>query len=191
MRTLQDAKRREILAAAAAVFADKGFHAALMDEVAARAGIGKGTIYRYFDSKQELFFSILDSGGEELQAALASAGSARMAPDRKLKTMISAMADVMMRNQPLMKLLPEIGHDESKKRHGRIRQQNKAVVALMAAEIAEGIKAGVFRRGDAQLWARLITVMTHAAFHRCKQVDKKATVLALNDFFFHGIMPGR
>ncbi len=187
MRKLQDAKRREILAAAAAVFADQGFHAALMDDVAARAGIGKGTIYRYFASKQELFWSILDNGGEEMQAALASAGSANLAPDRKLKTMVSAMADVMARNQPLMRLLPEIGHDEIKKRHGRIRQQNRAVVALIAAVIAEGIKAGVFRRGDARLWARLITVMTHAAFHRCKPVDQKATVRALAEFFFHGI----
>ncbi len=187
MRTLQDAKRREILAAAAAVFADKGFHAALMDEVAARAGIGKGTIYRYFASKQELFFSILDSGGEELQAALASAGGAKLAPGRKLKTMVSAMADVLARNQPLMRLLPEIGHNEIKKRHGRIRQQNEAVVALVAKVIAEGIRAGVFRRGDARLWARLITVMTHAAFHRCNQAGKQVTVQALTDLFFHGI----
>jgi len=187
MRTLRDAKRREILAAAAAVFADKGFHAALMDEVAARAGIGKGTIYRYFTSKEELFFSILDSGMMELQAALAAAGGARMAPDQKLRTMVSAMADFMARNRPLMKLLHEIGHEEVKKRHGRIRQHNKAVVALVAKDIAEGIKAGIFRRGDARLWARLITAMTQAAFHGCKQVDQKATVRSLTDLFFHGI----
>jgi AcrR family transcriptional regulator len=187
MRTLQDTKRREILAAAAAVFAGKGFHAALMDEVAARAGIGKGTIYRYFPSKEELFFSILDNGMEELQAALVAAGGARQEPDRKLRTMVAAMADFMARNQPLMRLLPEIGHDEIKKRHGRIREHNKAVVALVAKDIAEGMKTGVFRRGDARLWARLITIMTQAAFHRCKQVDKKATVQSLTDFFFRGI----
>ncbi|HTY08200.1 MAG TPA: TetR/AcrR family transcriptional regulator [Candidatus Edwardsbacteria bacterium] len=187
MRTLQDTKRREILAAAAAVFADKGFHAALMDDVAARAGIGKGTIYRYFAGKQELFFSILDSAGEELQAALAAAGAAALAPDLKLKTMVAAMADVIARNQPLMRLLREIGHDELEKRHGRIREQNRAVVAQLAAVIAEGTRAGVFRRGDAKLRARLITVMTHAAFHHCKPVARRATIRSLNDFFFHGI----
>src|ERR1043165_9431557 len=51
----KDARPPEILDAALAVFAQKGFAATRLDDVAARAGITKGTIYLYFDSKQALF----------------------------------------------------------------------------------------------------------------------------------------
>src|ERR1700756_1897162 len=51
----KDARPPEILEAALAVFAEKGFAAARLDDVAAKAGITKGTIYLYFDSKQALF----------------------------------------------------------------------------------------------------------------------------------------
>ncbi len=50
----KERKRSEILEAAMTVFARKSFHRSKMEEVAAAAGIGKGTIYEYFDSKHQL-----------------------------------------------------------------------------------------------------------------------------------------
>ncbi len=50
----KERKRAEILEAAMLVFAGKGFHRAKMEEVAAAAGIGKGTIYEYFTSKPQM-----------------------------------------------------------------------------------------------------------------------------------------
>src|ERR1043166_8441388 len=55
----KEARPQEILDAALAVFAEKGFAAARMEEVARRAGVTKGTIYRYFPSKEELFKSLV------------------------------------------------------------------------------------------------------------------------------------
>lgn len=49
------ARRGEILIAAAAIFAQKGFQAARMEDIAAAAGITKGTIYLYFAGKAEMF----------------------------------------------------------------------------------------------------------------------------------------
>lgn len=66
MRSLSQRKKGEILKAAAAVFARKGYHRALVDEVAKAAGVGKGTVYRYFRDKEDLFFSILDQGIDRL-----------------------------------------------------------------------------------------------------------------------------
>ena len=48
-------KRELILEAAARVFGEKGFHQATVEEIAKEAGVGKGTIYQYFDSKDEIF----------------------------------------------------------------------------------------------------------------------------------------
>ena len=50
---------REICAAALEVFAEKGFAAAKLDEIAKRAGVSKGTLYLYFKDKEELFRDVV------------------------------------------------------------------------------------------------------------------------------------
>jgi AcrR family transcriptional regulator len=51
----KDARPQELLAAALELFVEKGFAATRSEEVAARAGVAKGTLYRYYPSKDELF----------------------------------------------------------------------------------------------------------------------------------------
>ena len=48
-------KKELILNAAREIFAEKGYHIATSEEIAKRAGVGKGTIYQYFESKQAIF----------------------------------------------------------------------------------------------------------------------------------------
>ena len=50
---------REICAAALEVFAEKGFAAAKLDEIARRAGVSKGTLYLYFEDKEQLFRAVV------------------------------------------------------------------------------------------------------------------------------------
>ncbi|ATQ70976.1 MULTISPECIES: TetR/AcrR family transcriptional regulator [Methylosinus] len=54
-RTDPEGRRRAVLAAAARVFAQKGFVGAKLEDVALEAGVAKGTIYLYFRDKQDLF----------------------------------------------------------------------------------------------------------------------------------------
>src|ERR671925_266948 len=58
-RRRKDARPGEILAAALACFAERGFAATRLDEVAGRAGVTKGTVYLYFPSKEELFKAVV------------------------------------------------------------------------------------------------------------------------------------
>jgi AcrR family transcriptional regulator len=69
------ARREQILAAAVKVFARKGFAASRIEDVAAEAGIGKGVIYLYFDSRDELLLSVLSSYAAQTKSMLASLGS--------------------------------------------------------------------------------------------------------------------
>lgn len=59
--------RERILDAALDVFSEKGFHQATVDEIAERAGLGKGTLYRYFANKETLFNELVRSRLEELE----------------------------------------------------------------------------------------------------------------------------
>jgi TetR/AcrR family transcriptional regulator, repressor of fatR-cypB operon len=59
-------KRQEIITAARTVFAAKGFTAATLDEIAEQAEFGKGTLYNYFQSKEELFETVMADVFDEL-----------------------------------------------------------------------------------------------------------------------------
>jgi AcrR family transcriptional regulator len=52
----------ELMAAALDLFVERGYAATRLDDVAARAGVSKGTLYLYFSSKEELFEAVIRSG---------------------------------------------------------------------------------------------------------------------------------
>jgi len=58
----KDARPGEILDAALDLFVEKGFAATRLEDVAQRAGVSKGTVYLYFDSKDDLFKAVIRSG---------------------------------------------------------------------------------------------------------------------------------
>jgi AcrR family transcriptional regulator len=69
-RRRKDARPSELTAAALALFVEKGFAGTRLDDVAARAGVSKGTLYLYFDGKEALFKAVIEDG---MVAALATA----------------------------------------------------------------------------------------------------------------------
>lgn len=75
-RKADPTKKERIIEAAAQVFARKGYTGTLMAQVAEAAGIGKGTIYEYFRSKESLFFAVFENliikSGAQMQAAAAA-----------------------------------------------------------------------------------------------------------------------
>ncbi len=75
---LIDARRSQILDAATAVFAEKGFHKAIIKDVAKQAGVADGTIYNYFENKTALVLAILNRLNETDQREEDFAASADM-----------------------------------------------------------------------------------------------------------------
>jgi len=69
----REKRRIEILRGAGYVFSEKGFHGAKMDEIAKEAGVGKGTIYGYFDSKEALFRELIKFAMEEFKVGMEKA----------------------------------------------------------------------------------------------------------------------
>lgn len=80
-RTRQD----EILDAAAKIFARRGFPGTDLQELADELGVAKGTIYRYFPSKRELFLAAADRGMQRLKAEIDAGVSAVSDPFDKIE----------------------------------------------------------------------------------------------------------
>ncbi|MDB5173389.1 MAG: putative Transcriptional regulator, TetR family [Phycisphaerales bacterium] len=66
MQVPNEQKRRHITSAAAKMFAARPFHKVRLDDIAAAAGVGKGTLYVYFDSKEDLYFTLTYEGFAQL-----------------------------------------------------------------------------------------------------------------------------
>jgi AcrR family transcriptional regulator len=77
-KVAREAREREMLEVAGSVFARRGFHAASMDEIAEGAGVSKPMVYRYFGSKEQLYYAYVAAAGGRLlsrmRVAVAAAG---------------------------------------------------------------------------------------------------------------------
>ena len=65
-----DTRRQQLLTAATAVFARRGYRAAGISDIVATAGVARGTFYLYFESKAQIFMAIADDFYDRLEAAI-------------------------------------------------------------------------------------------------------------------------
>lgn len=86
-------RRERILRAAAEVFAEKGVEHATVDDVAERAGMGKGTIYRRIGSKEDLLMLLCKTAAEQVAETMAAAIKKRSDPILQLKEAVNALCD--------------------------------------------------------------------------------------------------
>jgi AcrR family transcriptional regulator len=103
------ARRNQILDAAAAVFAEKGFHRATTKEIAQTAGVSEGTIYNYFDSKADLLIGIMTRLAEleDLDEELADAMQSD-ARDFLIAIFRDRMGIVQQEAETIQAILPEM-----------------------------------------------------------------------------------
>jgi AcrR family transcriptional regulator len=86
--------RAHLLAAAAEVFAERGYHAATLDQIAEVAGFSKGAVYSNFASKDDLFLALIKERSESL---VRDYGEVEAADHLDPAELISALADVYLR----------------------------------------------------------------------------------------------
>ncbi len=89
---MREATRRRIMREAASEFARLGFDQANINVIAEQAGIGKGTIYLYFESKRDLFLSMLRSIAQEQMAIIREALAAEGTIRQRLERLFRAFA---------------------------------------------------------------------------------------------------
>ncbi|MFO1536354.1 MAG: TetR/AcrR family transcriptional regulator [Actinomycetota bacterium] len=100
-----DQRRRQLLDTACRLFADRGFHASAMDEIARAAGVTKPVLYQHFTSKRALFVEVLDDVGGQLMASLGSAaGEAPTGRDR-VQAGFAAYFRFVTGNEPAFRVL--------------------------------------------------------------------------------------
>ena len=110
--TARAARRGQILAAGLTCFARSGYHATTMADVAAKAGLSKGTPYLYFDSKQALFLAMHEEWncgvGQRVEAAVAVlTDRERESPRAMLRAVAAAIAAHVVTESETCRVLME------------------------------------------------------------------------------------
>ena len=93
-----------ILEAARKVFAKRGFNDATVDDIAAAAGVAKGTVYLYYRSKREIYFAALKLGIEQMYATLVEELKAVSVTEDKLRRLIAAKLNYFDENRDFFKI---------------------------------------------------------------------------------------
>jgi AcrR family transcriptional regulator len=105
MRLPRAERERQTLAAAHALFAERGFAAVTMDEVAARVGVTKPLLYTYFGNKERLYLACMEPAGEALVATVAEAVRDASTPADALRAGVHAFFAFVDRDRSAWRVL--------------------------------------------------------------------------------------
>jgi AcrR family transcriptional regulator len=157
-RVKTDEKLEEILEAASQAFAAKDFHQVLIDEIAEVGGIGKGTVYRYFRTKEDLYFATILRGLDRLHELLSAPQPHEVSPVRRLERIAREMLAFFWNQQSLLMLLYRDERNLSTRRGG-LRERHDRIMKLVQQAIVEGIERREFRGVDPFVAAELFLGM--------------------------------
>jgi AcrR family transcriptional regulator len=192
LAAMSDEERRteQILDAAARVFSVRGYHNTTVDDIAAEAGISKGTCYQYFPGKEDIFIVTMERSLEtilaEAEASVGDAGDALAALGLKGLTFISKYRDLQFM---FMGVVSETlgGNDRLKKKASEMYQQ---VAAFLARDIEKGIEEKLFRPVNSLIVAYALMGIAEIVGN-LDVVEEEFDVLSffvnLMDFLQHGL----
>ncbi len=142
--------KERILDAALEVFSQKGFHSATTDDIAEKAGVGKGTLYRYFETKEKLFAELVQLRLEELETR---AGSIMDGQDDVL-TMISKYIRIYFEffdgNQRLFRLIVQEQLDLGEHSLDEYFRKVMRAIPHLKRKVYEGTQQGILKDVDFQ-----------------------------------------
>ncbi len=158
-------RRLAFLAAAAGVFGVRGYHDASMADIARAAGAATGTLYLYFQNKEELYVALLEEKMLELSREVKTAEGGDSAPWAVLGRAVRAQLGFYERNRTFFQTFVR----ERLEMKARLQRRNWERVAraagrhtrLMADFIVRGQRQGVIRRGDARRLALALLGMVN------------------------------
>ena len=148
----KQARRQDILDAAAGVFAMHGYRQATIDQIAEAAGISKGTVYLSFASKEDLFYELFEQlTRDAMQPPPPSPGDTKQPSAKgRISTLFHGVMASIDANESLIPLTMEFwsacGVEATRVRFGaRYAELFGAFRELLADMIGDGIRAGEFR----------------------------------------------
>jgi AcrR family transcriptional regulator len=182
-------RRQRIVLAASQMFAERAYVEVQMDELAKAADVAKPTIYRYFNSKEDLFLEALDGTMSELVAEVSRVADESSPAPLVMRRMIFAALKSFAQCTAAIRALD--GTDAALGERGRamLRRRARQIREEFARVLERGIAARDFRGLDPDLASRAILGAVRMTATAEDVPNDEQAALSLTDLLLHGMSP--
>jgi len=190
-RKKSDETRLAIVNCAAEVFAQQDFHEVLTDDIAQRLGIGKGTIYRYFRSKEELYLAAIGEGLSGLRAGVERATQDNTDLRATIEGLAGTLIEYFWRRRDFFVLLHRLEAKLTAEERTDWQKSRDEVVSLVARRLDQAAAAGEINAVNGRLAVEALFGMIRGVCVYRAEKDRPAEITRLvTDIFLRGIGEG-
>lgn len=144
--------KKSIFQSSIKIFSDKGYDGATMDDIAANAGVAKGTLYYHFKSKEEIFKYIISEGMNVIREQVEDAVVREDNPLNKLKILCKIQLSLVYQNRDFFKvMMSQLWGKEI--RQLELRDSIHEYIKNIQAYLEEAMDKGIIRKGEASFMA--------------------------------------
>jgi AcrR family transcriptional regulator len=180
-------KRSQILRAAADVFSAREFHLVPVEDVATAAGVGKGTLYLYFPTKEQLFYATIIEALDVLLAELETA-TRGLRGEEALRTFAHRLADFFWRRPHLSVLVQRYEHKQREPEGEAWRDRRTRLVALVRTLLAPEARTAGLDAAQATVAAEMLLAMIRGALlSQQDRADPAPLASFVVRVFLHGL----
>jgi AcrR family transcriptional regulator len=182
-------RRQRIVLVASQMFAERAYVEVQMNELAKAAEVAKPTIYRYFNSKEDLFLEALDGTMSELVAEVSRVADESSPAPMVLGRMIVAALKSFAQCTAAIRALD--GSDAALGERGRamLRRRGRQIREEFARVVQRGITGGDFRGIDVELTSRAILGAVRMTATAEDAPNDERAALSLIDLLLRGMSP--
>ena len=181
-------RRKEIFDASVHLFLDKGFNETSMREIAKAAGVGKSTLYDYFNSKDEILISYFEDEIQKITARAQQINQQDLSVSEKLRQIMEMHLAYLVDNRLLYLKLTVEAQRLALGSQQQIQVARHAYQDMLRSLIEEGIQKGEFREINPLFAARSIfTLLSTAVFTSRPTGTPEEMLQEALDIFFTGI----
>ena len=191
-RKKSEETRLAILRCAAAVFAERPYHEVLTEELSARLKIGKGTLYRYFDSKEELYFATVVQGLQGMREAISEVLRQEAPLERRIEALARTIIGYFWERRDFFVLLhrhePKLDPGE----RAEWQKGREELVDMVAAALAKEMRARANATVDPRLAVEMLFGMIRAVcLYRAESDRIEDLARQVSAIFLGGVLSGR
>lgn len=184
-----DARRREIVTNAAAVFDTEGYHTTTMNTIARVAGLKKPTLYHYFSGKDEILFWIHDEFIDLLISKQEAREGSEASAAESLREVMCDVLRLMDAYRGHVRVFFEHHRELSPRHRKTIAAKRDRYASMIESEVARGIEAGEFRDLDPRLTTLALFGMCNWAYQWYRSNGSR-TNREIGEFFWDLLLEG-
>lgn len=175
---MREATRRRIIREAASEFARLGFDQANINTIAEQAGIGKGTIYLYFENKRELFLAMLRYIAQAHMASIRSALAQEGTLQQRLERLFRAFAQLAQEESDSFNVYMSALYGVNRAFKDEATKLLRDYLAVITLMLEEGQARGELRYNDVEVCALMVLSLTEAYVLSARVVGLSAQEIA-------------